>query len=467
MAGGGLIPSGARWHVAALAVEMSLAVVIGVMLLAIAFAYNVGLDLTPDKEHTLSDQARRTAGRLEKDVTITAFYNSREQGRVREIKELLQRFQRESSHLQFKMYDLDRSPLLANRYGIANYDTAVIEGADRVLVVRNLDESGLTANLIKLIEGVERKALFTVGHGESDPQDPDERRGLSLVAKDLEAESYRIERSSDLRTEISPGVALLVIAGPRTDFTDSEIEVVRRYLNAGGGALILLEANAPPKVQALVRELGVVPGNDLVVDERNRLFFADSFAPQVAYFNEEILPYTGAPPAVLPLAQSMSVERPERADVENAPLAFTGADTWVDTDRSSVETERPEFQEGDRVGPVPVAAIAHVRVGEKGKEKEDTGGSIVVVGDASFATNLYSGQLGNKDLFLNMAHLAARAESLIAVRQSGPQGGTFSRIYLTAEEARVLFWTSVVLLPASVLLFGVFVGWRRRTRSAG
>ena len=108
------------------------------------------------------------------------------------------------------MYDLDRSPLLANRYGVVNYDTAVVEGANRMLVVRNVDESGLTTNLIKLIEGFERTALFTVGHGENDPGDPDERRGYSQVAKGLEAESYRIERSSDLRL----GSVMALLSGP-------------------------------------------------------------------------------------------------------------------------------------------------------------------------------------------------------------------------------------------------------------
>ena len=92
---------------------------------------------------------------------------------------------------------------------------------------------------------------------------------------------------------------------------------------------------------------------------------------------------------------------------------------------------------------------------------------MIVVGDVSFATNLYSGSLGNKDLFLNFSHLAARAEALIAVRDNETPGGTFSRIYLTAVQGRILFWCSVILLPGSVLLLGGFVGWRRRLRTAG
>jgi ABC-type uncharacterized transport system involved in gliding motility auxiliary subunit len=107
-----------------------------------------------------------------------------------------------------------------------------------------------------------------------------------------------------------------------------------------------------------------------------------------------------------------------------------------------------------------VAAIA--RVGA-----DDTSGSVVVVGDGEFATNLYVGTLGNRDFFLNLAHLAGRAEALIGTRHEVLPGGTFSRLHLTAPQARTLFWVSVVILPALLLLLGALIGWRRRARSAG
>jgi ABC-type uncharacterized transport system involved in gliding motility auxiliary subunit len=449
-------------HVLALAAELFLAGLIGFLLLVLAWANNVRFDLTPTKENTLSDQAQRTARRLDDDVAITVFYNSQDQGRVHEIKELLRRFGEQSSHVHFAMYDLDRSPLMANRLGVVNYNAGVIEGYGRKVALRDASEPELTTDLIRLLEGEERVALFTVGHGEHDPNSSDPRSGLSQVGKGLEVENYRIERSNDLRGGIPDEVALLVAANPTSDFTDGEIEAVRRYLRAGGGALFLVEAGAPKRFQALLREFGIECGNDLIVDERNRLFFADSFAPQVALFNDDILPPTGAPPAVLALAQSIRVLDPTEPDFRVAPLAFTGEDTWADVDRVSVEGHVPKFRKGvDQPGPIAVAAISR---GESGDEQR---GSIVVVGDAEFATNLYVGSLGNRDLFLNLAHLAARAEELIATRGETNPGGTFSRLYLTAWQARILFWLGVVALPGSVLLLGGLVGWRRRARSAG
>ena len=173
-------------HAAALAAELGLAGVVGLLLLVLAWAHNVRFDLTPTKENTLSDQAQRTARRLDSDVEITIFYNSQDQGRVREIKELLRRFGEQSPHVHFAMYDLDRSPLMADRLRVVNYNSGVIEGYGRTLALREATEAELTTDLIRLIEGEERVALFTVGHGEHDPASADPRSGLSQVAKALE-----------------------------------------------------------------------------------------------------------------------------------------------------------------------------------------------------------------------------------------------------------------------------------------
>jgi hypothetical protein len=460
-------------HVLGLAAELTLAGLIALLAVVLAWAYNERFDLTPNKEHTLSDQAQRTAARVDHDVTISVFYNSQDQGRVREMKELLRRFGEQSRYIRYRMYDLDRSPLMASRLGVVNYNSGVMEGYGRSIKLRDVTESDLTTQLIRLIEGGERVALFTVGHGERDPESRDDRSGMSNAAKALEAENYRIERSNDLRGGIPEEVSLLVVAQPTSDFTDSEIAAVRAYLKRGGGALFLIEAGTPPRVAGLLREIGLEGGNDLIVDERNRLFFADSFAPQVALFNEQILPYTGAPPAVLPLAQSIRVVEPADPETQLAPFAFTGSDTWSDTERVSVEGKPPVFREGvDVRGPIPIAAIARLAGPARGAAgaapppEDDDRGSVIAVGDAEFATNLYFGSLGNRDLFLNLAHLAARAEMLIAVRGAGRPGGTFSQIYLTAAQARTLFWLAVVVVPGVVLGLGIAVGWRRRVRSA-
>ncbi|MFM7735678.1 MAG: Gldg family protein, partial [Alphaproteobacteria bacterium] len=235
-------------QVAALAAELLLAASVAALLLALAWAHNVTFDLTPTKDHTLSDAARRVADRLDQDVEVTVFFNGQDQGKIREMRELLRRFGDQSSRFRFRMVDLDRNPLLANSMGVVNYDTAVVDGYGRRARGVKVTEGDLTTELIRLVEGRERVAVFAVGHGEHDPGDTDPRAGLSQASKALEAENFRVERAADLRGGVQPDASLLVVANPTSDFTESEIEAVRGFLRADGGALFLLEAGVPPRV---------------------------------------------------------------------------------------------------------------------------------------------------------------------------------------------------------------------------
>lgn len=64
------------WHLGGTVLELLLAALIGVGLIALAWAWNVRFDWTPEKLHTLSEQAQRVARRLSSDVQVTVFYNS-------------------------------------------------------------------------------------------------------------------------------------------------------------------------------------------------------------------------------------------------------------------------------------------------------------------------------------------------------------------------------------------------------
>jgi ABC-type uncharacterized transport system involved in gliding motility auxiliary subunit len=112
---------------------------------------------------------------------------------------------------------------------------------------------------------------------------------------------------------------------------------------------------------------------------------------------------------------------------------------------------------------VPVAAIAEI----SGADASKAAGALIVIGDGDFATNLYIGLLGNRDLFLNSASLGARAEELISARGDSENvpGGTFSAVYLSARQSSALFWLSVVVLPGLVMLAGTVIAWRRTVGS--
>lgn len=440
--------------------EIVLATLATFLLVAWVTLHDRRFDVTPTKEHSLSDQSVRAAARVSEDVEITIFSSPQEDERRRHVEDVLGRFQRASNHIQGRIVDLDRNPALAREAGVFNYFAGVLRGGGRTVRMRDVDEGEITSALIRFVEGEERRVLFILGHGEADPADADPRSGLSIVAKSMEAENWTILRSDDLRRGIADDVALVVAAGPRHDLTAEELAAIDAHLSRGGGFLLLQEAPTPRSILAWLRPLGIVPGDDLVIDDRNRLAGSDQSMVRVAIYNQEILDMSAAPPAVLPIAQSVAVTDPTRSGAKSEPIAFTGEETWADPDRRALQGAAVDFRNGrDRRGPVPIASIAN-----PGGEHD---GSVVVVGDADFATNLYVGLLGNRDLALNLAAVAARAEQLVSVRDEIQPGGTFSRVYLTDAQSRVLFLWSVVVPPFAVAAVGIWIAWRRGRATAG
>jgi ABC-type uncharacterized transport system involved in gliding motility auxiliary subunit len=87
------------------------------------------------------------------------------------------------------------------------------------------------------------------------------------------------------------------------------------------------------------------------------------------------------------------------------------------------------------------------------------GTRLVVFGDSDFAGNSSLTLGGNSDLFLNSVNWLAEEEELISISPKPP----VSRVLvLSPGQARFLQYSSVIFLPAAVLLVGAVVWWRRR-----
>jgi len=84
---------------------------------------------------------------------------------------------------------------------------------------------------------------------------------------------------------------------------------------------------------------------------------------------------------------------------------------------------------------------------------------MVVFGDSDFVTNGYLGIPGNRDLFLNSVNWLAQQENLISIRPKDPED---RRVSLTADQAKLIFWLSILIIPGLILAAGVQTWWRRR-----
>jgi ABC-type uncharacterized transport system involved in gliding motility auxiliary subunit len=434
---------------------------------AISLRHSHRFDLTTNKRYSLSPQSQQLLAELPQPVKATAFYQDTQTGRET-AKDLLDQYAYYGKQFTSEFIDPDRNPGLAKHYGITAYGTIVLESGDKEEKVLTADEENLTNALLKIIREGKKVVYFLEGHGEHSLNNT-EREGYSEAKRAIESQNYVVKPLS-LLTEgkLPDDASILIIAGPRKDLLDPELAEITHFIERGGKALFLVDPEGPPGLATYLANYGIQVVEGVVVDPVSRLFGMDYLTPVVSSYEQHPITKNFEVASFLPLALSVKTtdKMPER--VSSQILARTSPNSWLE--RGQEERQgiargegRLAYNEGvDEKGPVPVAALATTTIRREGStDKEPTKARIVVFGDSDFASNNYLNLSGNRDLFLNTVSWLAEEENLIAIRPKD-SGSFFTPV--TANQERLIFWLSMIVLPAVVLGSGVATYiWRRQS----
>ncbi len=114
----------------------------------------------------------------------------------------------------------------------------MLKAGQKVERIATADEETLTNALTKLLRNGIKKIYLVKGHGELSPDSKDPE-GLSTAKEQIEKQNYKVEEIVLLQTASIPDDAtILMIAGPKTDPLDSELDLIRNYINRGGASFV-------------------------------------------------------------------------------------------------------------------------------------------------------------------------------------------------------------------------------------
>ena len=251
----------------------------------------------------------------------------------------------------------------------------------------------------------------------------------------------------------------MVIAGPKSDLLEPEIDKLKAYLAKGGKLLVLLDppqnADAPPltNLLALLKDWSVEVGNNAVLDPMSQLRGAEADVP-VAAPPIRLTPITNTfrMLTAYPYADRSSRSKARRPAAPPRRSSRAAATAGPKADLKPLTTKgeaSPDLDKGDVQGPVSLAVAVSAPVDgatppppadgqDANPNKPET--RLVVVGDSDFAANAVAGMAGNRDMFLNIVNWLAQQENLISVRPRDPED---RRITLTAGQDRIIFWFTV------------------------
>jgi len=423
-------------------------------------------DVTASGEHTLSDQTLQALKTIQEPVKAIAFVKEPSE-EASNVKKLLASYEYHLKGLSFEMVDPDRNPALTRQYDIKALNTVILEGFGQSQTVKTPDEESLTNALVRLSKGRTEKVYWVMGHGER-PFKSAAPESLASIHQNLSNQNYEFEELTLAQKDIPSDAALVVVAAPEKNLFPEEVASLKRFLNKGGSLLVFLEPYQDAGLKPFLREYGVVMSSDIVVDKMSRVMGGDFLLPMIVTYGNHEITRNFRLLSFFSLARSVELDKEvKKKGLTLTNLALTSQESWAETDRDALNQGKARLDAEDRQGPLSLAVIVELdpkeAKGEEGKEEDNiTGeGKLAVFGDADFASNKFVSLAGNSELMINtMNYLVGRKDLITIPEKERPA----DHLMLTRNQGLMLFWIPVVVIPLLVIVLGMVVWRKRRSR---
>src|SRR5580658_2198978 len=191
-------------------VALYLVVVIAVVIVAnwLADHHNKTVDVTANKQFTLSDETKKVTGNLKRDVNIYYFDRSDSYDRARDM---FDRYRNLSPKIKVNYVDPDKKPDVARIEGARAMGDIIVDNGEKKETAKGLTEEELTGALVRASKSGARMVCFITGSGEHQVGDTD-RDGYSTIKDALEKNNYKTDSISLIeKPEISKNCNVVVV----------------------------------------------------------------------------------------------------------------------------------------------------------------------------------------------------------------------------------------------------------------
>jgi len=332
-------------------------------------------------------------------------------------------------------------------------------------------EPAITGAILEVSSPERKKIYFLVGHGEL-PGDADPARGISIVLDELRIRNFAVDTLElDQKRAIPEDASLLVAVAPLTPYSPREQELLRQYLGAGAGRLILfLAPGTRSGLDELLLDWNVLVDDDLIFDSGSNnvtedgdliinviqphpitQVLCDHTMPLRIGAARSVRPLPGISPGggltVLTLAATSTTAWGEVSYRQRGHQAYTrGVDI----------KGLPQMDPANRLG----VAVASERTTVRGNLPFSVpAGRLVVFGTGDLISNARITNPGTLPIFLGAVNWAAGRDRQLNIP---PRPVDKFQLSLSAGELARLRYMLMLALPGAAGLLGLVVYWTRR-----
>ena len=424
-----------------------------------AYKHPIQYDSSVIKLNSLTDQSVNVLKSMNNGPVVFKLFARKAESMAWLV--LLDFYRIEKPSLQIEKIDIDVRPDLVTEYQITEAATLVIEYNNKRQKVLERDELNITNGLVKVSRNSDPVVYFTQGNGEADINSSD-TEGLKLIFEAAKNSAIDLRPLSLLSAQEVPFDAkALVVWGPKKSLQDSELGIVKRFVDRGGNLVVALDpdlnGDKHESLRALLRQYKMILRNDLIVDRKNFVNGSNGTIPIVDQYNRDhSLTKNFKGQVFFPLASSLDIIPDDilpslKGQVWSLTETTPFPDSWGESDPKEVVAQNMSYSQGkDRPGPLNLAL---------GFESEQN--RIVVFGNSSFVLNAYAKFGNNFAFFLNTISWAVGEDRLVSfnlpIVQSEP-------LFISAPQLGVIFYFSVLFAPLILFFMAIYMYRRKRDK---
>lgn len=432
--------------------------------------YNKRIDVSQNQRNSLSETMQILLKKLDKPLDITAYVPDDAVVKT-SLKELIDKYRAHHKEITLEFVNPDLNPTRAQQDGIAYSGQLLVKYNNKSEAINSVDEQNVLNVLQRLSREKARIVIFIEGHGEASPLE-EKSNGISKLAEVLEKKGFSLQPHNILRTQSIPdNASFVIIAAPKKEYLEAEVELITKYIEQGGNLLWLHEPGEVFGLDDLEQQLGLELQLGTLLDAnqdlQRMLGIQHPAAIAIIDYGPSELTNNLAAHTLFPFATTVEkdVDGGSEEDVSNQtwkyqPLLSTLITSWLES--GDIQGNVKFDDDADKPGPLTIG-MSLTRDNLSAINADTTvipEQRVVVLGDSDFMRNNYIGQGSNLEFSSNLFNWLSADDELLSIKTNVASGTKLElskagRIGLTA------LW---VALPIALFGFGLWRWLRRRKR---